>query len=201
MQENSELLPTWSYEDAVRFDEGVASSDLILLCMYGAKQGPMFEINGKVQFRITPSSLGAAMKSHPDAFRNNIRELELDPEERERHILKSFDVVAKNAKPDAHVFVIGYPTLAAANEKKAAKRRGFNKACRDYCEGQPRFKFMDVDILIPREELVNDRHFSPAGYFTLARHILTEAGMRGPALSAKTNPPPTQKKSVAAAVS
>jgi FkbH-like protein len=197
IRENNELLPTWTCEDAVRFDEGVATSDLILLCMYGAKQGSIFEINGKVQFRITPSSVGAAQESHPDAFRNNMHELDLDQAERERLILKSFDMVAQRAKPDARIFVIGYPTLAVAKEKKAAKRGGFNNACRDYCEDKPRFKFMDVDRLIPREELLNDRHFSPAGYFILAKHILTEAGMWGPALSATSKPPAASKEAIA----
>jgi FkbH-like protein len=199
LKENADILPTWSYEDALRFDEGVASSDLILLCMYGAQQGPMLEINGKVRFRITPSSLEAARKADPVPYRTYIRELDIEPPERVRMIMESMESVVRRAKPDAKIFVIGYPTLRTTNEKKVAKRRAFNRACREFCEAHPPLHFVDVDQVLPKEELLDERHYSPAGYFALARYILTEAHMWGPALSARSSPAPAGAKAAAAA--
>jgi hypothetical protein len=115
-------------------------------------------------------------------LRDRVREWDIDRVERAELTKAFFDSVAKMVKPEAKIFVIGYPSLATPNPKKAAKRRAFNDSLAGYCERNPRFRFIDVDTLLPREEIVTERHFSPAGYFTLAREILTQAEMSGPAM-------------------
>ncbi|MBV8978446.1 MAG: hypothetical protein JO261_13200 [Alphaproteobacteria bacterium] len=176
------LLPTWTYEDALEFDEGVATSDLILLCMFGAINGEYYALDG-VQLRLPEEALDVEIGGV--ALRERVRRLEMEPEECTRLILKGFDRVHRLARDEAQIFVIGYSTLAAGNEEKLAKRKAFNEACRAYCLANPRFRYVDVDTLIPRQELLDQRHFSPAGYFILARHILTESGMPGPALGTR----------------
>lgn len=184
MRENSDVLPTWSYEDALKFDEGIASSDLILLCMYGAVNGQYFEIGGSVQVRMVPASMRTLEREKSPKLQG-MNELTLSTADRVELIMKSFKAVEASAKPGAHIFIIGYSTLNT-NEKKAAKRLAFNAECRKYCETHPRCRYIDVDTLLPREALVDQRHFSPAGYFALARHILTAANMPGPALDMET---------------
>lgn len=179
LRENREFLPTWSYEDALRFDEGIATADLILLCMYGAVNGAYFRLNDAVDVRVP-----AQLLEDTGELAGRIEPLDWDVETRTRMVLECFDAVDRRAASHAHIFVIGYSSRGAPNEKQMAKRRAFNKACRDYCGARdPRFRFADVDTLIPREELVGVRHFSPAGFFILARHILSTTGMAGPALA------------------
>jgi hypothetical protein len=182
LKEKSAILPTWSYEDAVAFDEALATSDLILLCMYGAINGTYYELDGSVRLRIGSGMMEAWKESDPDGLRARVREWDIDHAQRAELTQAFFDDVAKKAKPDAKIFVIGYPSLATPIPKKAAKRKAFNDALAGYCVRNPRFRFMDVDTLLPREEIVTERHFSPAGYFALAREILTLAEMSGPAM-------------------
>lgn len=185
LRENSRLLPTWSYDDVVRFDEGIAASDLILLAMYEGLNGNYYEINGCVRVRTSWDVLESRSGVDMDTICNLAQELDVDLNDRMRLVLECFDAIARNSKPDAQIFVIGYPSLASTNPKKITKRRSFNDTCRKYCEGHSRFRFLDVDTLLPREELVTERHFSPAGYFMLARHILSLSGMSGPALQTR----------------
>jgi FkbH-like protein len=188
LRENSRYLPTWSYEDALRFDEGIATSDLILLCMFGALQGSYYQLNGALTVRLASNLLSAGDPADPDALRNRVQPLDWDQDRRTQLVMECFDIVDRRAKADAQIFVISPSSLAAKNEKKAAKRKAFNTVCEDYCATHRRFRFIDVDKLIPREELIDARHFSPAGYFSLARHILGTAGIAGPALDAPAMP-------------
>ena len=181
MAERRDILPTWSYDDAVKFDAALADADLVLLCMYGAVNGTYYELDGSLRLRISPDLMESWVENDPYGLQDRVRELDIEPAERAELTLAFFDDVAKKAKSDAKIFVVGYSSLATPNPKKAAKRKAFNGAQAQYCERNPRFRFMDVDTLLPREEIVTERHFSPAGYFALAREILTQAGMSGPA--------------------
>ena len=180
LRENSALLPTWSYEDALKFDDAVATSKLILLCMYGAVQGTYFELNGSVRLRLAKDL--AEMRQDRDPLADKVRELDLDLNQRIDLIKECCEAVVHRARDDAQIFVIGYSTLGTPSARKVAKRKTVNDALKAFCESHPRFRFVDVDVLVPRKELVDQRHFSPAGYFMIARHILGLSGVSGPAL-------------------
>jgi FkbH-like protein len=182
LRQNRHLLPTWTYEDALRFDEGLASSKLIVLAMYDALSGLHYEIGDAVRVRVSRGPAASRVEAISQKWGVAVRRLEIDLSERTKLVIESFDRIGQKAKSDAQIFLIGYPTLACPSAKKVARRQGFNEACRRYCEGRERFRFVDVDAILPREELISDLHFSPAGYFALAQHILTLSGMSGPAL-------------------
>jgi hypothetical protein len=108
-------------------------------------------------------------------FAENFRQLELNDGDRLKLILDSFDAVAARRNPAAHVFVIGTYTKGLG-ENHAGRREPINEAYRQYCATQPRFHYFDLDAILPPEQLVDNRHFSPLGYYSLARHILAAAG-------------------------
>jgi hypothetical protein len=149
--------------------------------MYGVVNGAYYELDGSMKLRISPDLMESLNRNDPHGLLGRVREWDIDPAQRAELTLEFFENVERTAKPGAKIFVIGYPSLATPNPKKAAKRKAFNDACAGYCAAHPRFRFMDVDTLLPREEIVTERHFSPAGYFMLAREILILAGMSGPA--------------------
>jgi len=175
LREHANLLPIWSYEDALEFDEGIASSRLILLCMGGAMNGRFFRIRDAITLRMAGTALKQLRAKDPGAFEANFKPVEVDQEERLRLILASFDAVGARCSKDAYVFVIGTYTKGL-NDKQGNRRTNINAAYEEYCRGRPRFRYLDQDAILPREQLVSNRHFSPLGYHMLARHILEMAG-------------------------
>jgi hypothetical protein len=181
LRRNRALLPTWTYDDAIRFDQALEASDVILLAMYDALNGTYCEINRSVRVRIGSEMLQrwSSTRSGPET---DGRKLDIDIKGRIDLVMQSLAAIGQKVRARAQIFVIGYPTLASTNPNKIAKRQAYNEACRNFCESHEQFRFVDVDKLLPREELISERHFSPAGYFALAQHILSLSGLSGPAL-------------------
>ncbi|HEX3653584.1 MAG TPA: hypothetical protein VHU18_12250 [Rhizomicrobium sp.] len=175
LKAHDHLLPCWNYEDAVTFDNGVASARLILLCMGAAMNGRYYSIRDAAQVRMPNAWAKHVQEKDLQWFAENFRQLELNDGDRLKLILDSFDAVAARRNPAAHVFVIGTYTKGLG-ENHAGRREPINEAYRQYCATQPRFHYFDLDAILPPEQLVDNRHFSPLGYYSLARHILAAAG-------------------------
>jgi hypothetical protein len=59
------------------------------------------------------------------------------------------------------------------NSSQRRRRRRYNATARTFCETHPeRFRYVDIDALVPKESLVDKVHFTREAYFTLARHIM-----------------------------
>jgi hypothetical protein len=199
LRRHSEVLPTWTYEEALRLDEGLANAELILVGMYGALSGLYYQIGDSIQVRVNRGAQELHVEELCHAADVPVRYLEPDVNERTELILKAFDAIDRKANKDAQIFITGYSSLGAENERKLAKRRTFIGRCKEFCAARdPRFRFVDVDTVVPREELLDGRHFSAAGFFTMARHILATAGMSGPALLAPVSLPKTAPSTASA---
>ncbi|MFL6690133.1 MAG: hypothetical protein ACJ8IR_08135 [Alphaproteobacteria bacterium] len=175
LEEYDHLLPAWNYADAIQFDEGIASARLILLCIGAAMNGRYYRIRDTVTVRMQKTWAGPAQSKDPQCFDPNFQQIELTQDERLRLILASFDAVGARCSKDAYVFVIGTYT-GGLKEQLANRRTKINAAYAAYCKGKPRFRYLDLDAILPRDQLVDNRHFSPLGYHMLARHILELAG-------------------------
>jgi len=173
--EGLRILPSWTHEDCVSFDLGVARADLILLSMWPAMNGDIYCIDKSVRVRLSEKQIIQFGGKKRKLFRENFEKLALTEDERLQEILRAFDAVAAKA-PRAVVFILGCYTQGGLNDEQIRKRRKFNATAREYCERDPRkFRYVDVDALISPDKLLGKTHFSRAGYLALAGHILDRA--------------------------
>jgi hypothetical protein len=141
---------------------------MILLCMWASINGDYFEIGGSLKIRTTSGLAQSMLKSDASPVAQPVKALEMDFDQRLDMVLRAFDSVEARSKDGAHIILIG----AAETKRGAARRRNvFNAACSRYCETRPKFRFVDVNSVIPDEAKVDPTHYSPAGYFMLAKHI------------------------------
>jgi hypothetical protein len=101
----------------------------------------------------------------------NLEELKVLDDAKTGRVLTSFDTLA--CKSQGQIFVLGCYTRGEESGKPPHRKLEFNAACREYCQKRPaRFRYIDFDSAVCPEHLVGAVHFSRAGYFALARHIL-----------------------------
>jgi FkbH-like protein len=168
--ESIRKIPCWTYEDAIRLDESLASSELILISMWAGMSGIYLKADGNVLLRQSRERLNRMRADNPELFRDHFEEVSFSNQERLGLIEQSYDRVAGRIRRDCQVFVLGVHEI----EKGAkGKKVLFNAHAREYCERNPaQFHFVDLSPIITPDKLEDDRHFSREGYFALARHIL-----------------------------
>lgn len=162
----------WTHDDAVRFDEAVASAKLILLSLWPGMNGNYFRIGQDISVRFTKGVAKGIRKDDPKFFDANFADLDLEDDGRLALIEKSFDAIAARCGDGARIFSLGCYTrgLDGARNKRRVQ---YNTTCRDYCERHPeRFQYVDVDSIVSPEMMADDTHFLRPGYFALAQYIL-----------------------------
>ena len=162
----------WTHDDAVRFDEAVASAKLILLSLWPGMNGYYFHIGQDISVRFTKGVANEIRQNDPDFFGENFAALDLEDDGRLALIEKSLDVIASNCGDGTRIFSLGCYTRGL-DRSRAERRILYNKTCREYCERHPeRFQYVDVDSIVPPEMMANRTHFLRPGYFALAQYIL-----------------------------
>jgi len=162
----------WTHDDAVKFDEAMASAKLILLSLWPGMNGHYFHIGQDISVRLTKGVANEIKESDPGFFDENFTALDLEDDDRFALIEKSFDVIASKCGDGTRIFSLGCYTRGL-DSSRAERRILYNKVCRDYCERHPeRFRYVDVDSIVPPEMMANRTHFLRPGYFALAQYIL-----------------------------
>ncbi|HTT97942.1 MAG TPA: hypothetical protein VMF58_07820 [Rhizomicrobium sp.] len=169
IEKHADVLPLWSLKDVREFDDAVATSDLIILCMWSGMQARFFDIGGEIQVRLTTRWARYLKRTNLRGFSDNAEEIELSEEERWALMERSFDTVDKKSRGSARIILIG-----ATGESGRGRREAFNQACEQYCAVHPKFRFVDVNTLLSDDMKAHGRtrHYSPAGYYQMAQHIL-----------------------------
>jgi FkbH-like protein len=171
--ETLRTLPCWTYQDTQAFDEGVASANLILLSMWPSINGEYFLLEGKVRVRLLEKQLDRMPRPRRKEFQKNSEKLSIPEEGRHQLLRESFDSIAAKSPDHTQIFVLGSYTQTELNDGQTERRGRYNDVCRVYCEANPgKFRFVDVDALVPPEKLVDKIHFGREGYLSLAKHIL-----------------------------
>ncbi|MFL5236568.1 MAG: hypothetical protein ACJ8EL_03030 [Rhizomicrobium sp.] len=184
-------IPCWTYEDAVKFDEGLASSELIVVSLWSGMNGNYYEITGGLQMRMAQPDARRIRRTNPDWFDEHFRNVDLTDEQRLDLIFRSFDTIGMKTT-NGRIFVMGCCTLGASRDKQLNRRTAYNTACRSYCDKHSElFGYVDVDAIVPPDLVIGNGHFSRAGYFALARHILLMAPDRD--ASSAAAPPHEQR--------
>jgi FkbH-like protein len=176
----SEILPkfpSWTYEDAIRFDEGIASAGLVILSMLAAMNGDYYQLSDGLRVRINRKFAGRIRSRNPAWFRENFERLSLeDDDDRLPLILDAFGAIAERSREECRIFVVGAYTLGEAVELRS-RRVNFNRVVGEFCEtNSERFHFVDQDAIVPSSTLLDKQHYDRRGYFLLAQHILELAG-------------------------
>jgi len=169
-------IPCWSHDDAVKFDEAVASSELILVSMWPAIKGTYFRTRSGVLLHFSLSVLKQLKRRYRAWFRDDVEKVDLTAAERLKLIAESFDSIAQRNGGRGMIFILGCNTRGEHDDEGHDLRLTFNDACRSYvARASSQFHYVDIDAIVPTETLVDRGHFSRSGYFTLARHILSIA--------------------------
>jgi FkbH-like protein len=173
-------LPSWTYEDTQAFDEGIASANLVLLSLWPSMNADYYLLEGKVRVRLLEKQINRLGAQRRKMFQKNSEKLSIPEETRHQLLRESFDTVAKKSPDHAQIFVLGTYTQAGLNNSQNERRNRFNEMCRAYCAAHPgKFRYVDINALLPPEKLVDNVHFSREGYLMLARHILDRAKAGG----------------------
>jgi FkbH-like protein len=168
-------FPWWSHEDAIRFDEGIASAGLLLISLWSGMNGRYFQIGDGIRIRLTGKAADNIEEEFPELFAANFEPLDLDDSERLDMVRASFDAIAAKCQSGGQIFALGCYTRGVKGSRNR-RRMEYNRACREYCERHPDvFRYVDVDAIVSPETLVNGTHFARAGYFAIAQHILDPA--------------------------
>ena len=167
-------IPGWTYDDALKFDEALANSELIVVSLWSGMNGTYYDITGGLRVRLARPDAKRIRKRDAEWFDSNFQECSLDDQEKIKLVLSSFDAIAERA-PRGRIFLIGCCTLGAKNnvDKKIRRRKSYNDACATYCKSnRSKFTYIDVDSIVPAETIIGNGHFTRAGYFALAQSIL-----------------------------
>lgn len=174
-------FPWWTYEDALRFDEAIATADILLASLWPGMNGDYCKLPNGLHIRVD-QSLRKSIRSKPEAwFEDNFQTLELGPAERLSMIVAALDSLAARSNTQGRIFVLGCYTRGIPEKRRPSgqmsqrltRRSEYNETCRKYCEGRPvRFHYVDVDAIVAPEQLVDGIHFTRHGYHALAEHIL-----------------------------
>jgi len=172
-------MSNWNYEDAVRFDEGLASAELVLISMWAAINAIYVKTRDGLVIGLRKNRIEKLRAENPQRFDRNFEILKVGGKKKLEFIQASFEAVAERTPPGSQIFALGSYSLGChlRNESKGAElRETFNEFSRAYCERHPdRFRYVDLDAIVPVDYLVGITHFSRAGYFALAQHILNTA--------------------------
>jgi hypothetical protein len=166
-------LPSWQYEDAVRFDEAVATSDLVLISLWASLNARDLKVGPGVTVGLKQKRIALVRDDRPKWFDRNIEDWPLSNDAKLARIVASFDEIARLSPPGAQVFLLSCYTKGVPEADVPKRKLAYNDACRAYCEAnQGKFRYIDLDDAIPPGHLISAEHFSRAGYFALARYIL-----------------------------
>jgi FkbH-like protein len=167
-------FPCWTYEDAVKLDDGLAAAELTVLSLWAGMQGSYFRTPEGVEVRLAKRVQKLLHARDPAWFAEHFKEIPLATADRMARVLQTFDRIAAKTPSSCRHFVLGcHSRREEAEGKKAAAKLRYNEACRAYCEQHSdRFRYVDLDAIVPENEFVGRTHFTRMGYFEIARHIL-----------------------------
>jgi hypothetical protein len=97
----------------------------------------------------------------------------MSPKKRLGLITDSFAAIGAKTPQGCLTFLLGCCTHGVLNSSQRRRRRRYNAAAREFCDAHPqRFRYVDIDALVPAESLVDKVHFTREVYFMLSRHIM-----------------------------
>lgn len=85
---------------------------------------------------------------------------------------RAFERVDSLRRPDAPLFVLSATSGHGEQAKRTYDIRvGYNRICREFCEGTTNAYFVNLDQLLAPEDFVDSDHYTRTGYFKIAEFV------------------------------
>ncbi|PRY21911.1 FkbH-like protein [Aliiruegeria haliotis] len=179
---NSQVLkkfPTWSWQDMVDLDTALAESDVILLSLYFALTGGNFfsfggeKWGGEYLLKVPPRTLRKYMRSEEALwFAKAFYHRPMAVTKAASLVYKSFLRAAALSGPESRIFVITAVTKTGPQAERTRETRSvYNRICADFCAKEPKAQLVDLDHILPLDDIQDSDHYTRAGYFRIAKFV------------------------------
>jgi len=165
-------FPGWTYDDALSLDRHIADASLIVLSMREGLNHNYARTRDGIIVRIPYRNMQIYANKRASWFNEHFKIINLNLSDRLGLIDKSLKWAKDRSRRDAPIFVLGANTRNEFGQELAASH-SYNQFCRRFCrENENKCYFVDVDEIVPRRCLVDNRHFTRDGYYALSMYIM-----------------------------
>jgi FkbH-like protein len=165
-------LPCWTHEDALALDRHLEDASIIILSMREGLNHNYACTKDDICVRIPARNMPIYNTKRSSWFKQNFTIVNLNIKDRLELIEKSFYLAKRKSRKDTAIFILGVNTRGEFVHELTASSL-FNQFCRRFCrQNQNKFYFVDVDGVVARNCLVDNRHFTRDGYYALSTHIM-----------------------------
>jgi FkbH-like protein len=165
-------LPCWTHEDALALDHHLQDALIIILSMREGLNHNYVRTKDGIYVRIPARNMKIYDSKRFTWFKDNFTIVNLNIKDRLELIEKSFELTRRKSRGDAAVFLLGANTRNEfAHELTASSL--YNQFCKRFCrKNANKFYFVDLNEVVPRRCLMDNRHFTRDGYYALSTHIM-----------------------------
>jgi FkbH-like protein len=167
-------LAAWTYDDTLLLDRSISDAKVIVLAMRASFRHPFIVTKDGINVRMERSNIKRYLEKHAGWFRENFTIVDIPVRERLTLIRRSFDRVGQRSTPDAVIFLMGAATHKPQEPIEEAHSGAYNNCCSQYCQSNPKFRFVDVDSLVRQDQVIGDQHLTPSGYRALSIYVMNK---------------------------
>ena len=179
-------LPCWTHDDALALDRHLEEASIIILSMREGLNHNYVRTKDDIYVRIPIRNMPIYATKRSTWFKQNFTIVNLNIKDRLELIEKSFYLVKRRSRKDAVIFILGVNTRDEFVHELTASNV-FNQFCNRFCgQNQNKFYFVDVDQVVAKKCLVDNRHFTRDGYYALSTHIMKVLSKRREVLAKTT---------------
>ena len=174
-------LAAWTYEDTRLLDRSVSEAKIIILAMSASLKHRYLVTKDGICARVPRSNILLYLEKHTAWFKENFTVVDIPIKERLALIERSFEWVNQHSLPEAMIFIMGAATSKSEGVEKA--RGGmYNNWCSRFCGTNSKFKFVDVDSLVLKGQIIEGQYLTPAGYRALSTYIMNAIKLKTPVM-------------------
>jgi hypothetical protein len=163
-------IPCWNYEDAVRFDKGLAEAEIAIISLWTGTRGQYFQLENRLRIRLGKRQAARIRKRDRKRFERSMQPVDLNELDRLQLISESLERIGEKISPRCRAFVLSSYTLGGS---LANRKNKYNETIERFCAAHAdRFQYIDLDALLSPDDLTDKVHFTRESYFKLARHIM-----------------------------
>jgi FkbH-like protein len=173
-------LPAWTYEDAILLDHHLQDAPIIILSMREGLNHTYVCTKNAIHVRIPARNMQLYVSKRAEWFNANFTTVLFNMKDRLDLIGRSFEHVRDNSRKDATIFILGANTRNEFALEQATSSI-YNQYCRNFCQENPdKCHFVDLDKIVPRGCLLDNRHFTRDGYYAVSKNIMEVLNLRSP---------------------
>jgi FkbH-like protein len=183
-------LGLWNAADKRRFDAALADAQIVLIAPLAIAAWNYFRTNVGNLCRIDQQLLESQIRLRSGWFLENFEFTRHTLEQRLELLTRSLAYIVEATPASCRRMALGAvtgtvaPAADPAGHAASARRAGArlpdaqiswrtatNQTIRDFCLGDGRFEYVDVEALVPPSEQFDEDHFTRRGYIALADAI------------------------------